>query len=112
MPEIGISPESAKQALSDALPGMVDKVTDQESSLAEDLLQNMGGVGSLRFLRGIYPFNTFFSFARGRVFSRSLFSIQPRLAWFTPYCMKSRLIVSCASVFMQSPTPSSFAALA
>jgi len=45
--ELGISPESAKQALSDALPGMVDKVTDQESSLAEDLLQNMGGVGSI-----------------------------------------------------------------
>ena len=45
--ELGISHESAKQALSDALPGMVDKVTDQESSLAEDLLKNMGGVGSI-----------------------------------------------------------------
>ncbi|WP_457594281.1 YidB family protein [Hydrogenimonas sp.] len=45
--ELGISPDSAKQALSDALPGMVDKVTDQESSLAEDLLKNMGGIGGM-----------------------------------------------------------------
>ncbi len=45
--QLGISQESAKQAISDALPGMVDKVTDRESSLAEDLLKNMGGVGSI-----------------------------------------------------------------
>ncbi len=45
--ELGIGTESAKQALSDALPAIVDKVTDQDSSLAEDLMKNMGGIGGV-----------------------------------------------------------------
>ena len=45
--ELGIGTESAKQALSDALPAIVDKVTDQDNSLAEDLMKNMGGIGGV-----------------------------------------------------------------
>ncbi len=45
--QLGLSPESAKQALSDALPGMIDRVTSEESSLAEDLLKNVGGLGGM-----------------------------------------------------------------
>ena len=45
--QLGVSEESAKQALSDALPGMIDQVTDKESSLAEDLLSNIGGLGGM-----------------------------------------------------------------
>jgi uncharacterized protein YidB (DUF937 family) len=45
--QLGVSEESAKKALSDALPGMVDKLTDEDSSLADDLLSNLGGLGGL-----------------------------------------------------------------
>ncbi|MCF6200530.1 MAG: YidB family protein [Hydrogenimonas sp.] len=45
--QLGIGQDSAKQALADALPAMVDKVTDQNGSLAEDLMKNMGGIGSV-----------------------------------------------------------------
>ncbi len=45
--ELGIGTESAKQALSDALPAIVDKVTDQDNSLAEDLMNSIGGIGGV-----------------------------------------------------------------
>lgn len=41
---LGLSEESAKGALADALPNIVDKASEGEGSLVEDLLSNIGGV--------------------------------------------------------------------
>ena len=42
--ELGVSVDSAKQALSDVLPNLVDKVTSEDSNLAGDLLSKVGGL--------------------------------------------------------------------
>lgn len=48
---LGLSPESAKGAIADALPQMVDKATNADSSLASTLLDQVGGVsGALGML--------------------------------------------------------------
>jgi uncharacterized protein YidB (DUF937 family) len=48
---LGLSPESAKGALADALPQMVDQATKADNSLASTLLDQLGGVsGALGML--------------------------------------------------------------
>ena len=42
--ELGVSVDSAKQALSDVLPNLVDKVTSEDSNIASDLLSKVGGL--------------------------------------------------------------------
>ena len=42
--ELGVSVDSAKQALSDVLPNLVDKATSEDSNLAGDLLSKVGGL--------------------------------------------------------------------
>ena len=42
--ELGVSVDSAKQALSDVLPNLVDKATNEDSNLAGDLLSKVGGL--------------------------------------------------------------------
>ncbi len=42
--ELGVSVDSAKQALSDTLPNLVDKATSEDSNLASDLLSKVGGI--------------------------------------------------------------------
>ncbi|KIM04195.1 MAG: hypothetical protein KN64_08885 [Sulfurovum sp. AS07-7] len=42
---LGLNQESAKTALADALPQMVDQATNADSSLASTLLDQVGGVG-------------------------------------------------------------------
>ena len=42
--ELGVNVDSAKQALSDVLPNLVDKVTSEDSNLAGDLLSKVGGL--------------------------------------------------------------------
>jgi len=41
---LGLSEESAKGALADALPNVVDKATEGEGSIVEDMLAQVGGV--------------------------------------------------------------------
>ena len=41
---LGLSEDSAKGALADALPNVIDKATEGEDSLVEDLLAKVGGV--------------------------------------------------------------------
>ncbi len=53
--QLGISEESAKQALADALPKVVDEATNEEPSLAEQLLDQIGGVeGALNMLKKLF----------------------------------------------------------
>ena len=40
---LGLSEESAKGALADALPSVVDKATEGEGSIVEDMLSQIGG---------------------------------------------------------------------
>jgi uncharacterized protein YidB (DUF937 family) len=48
---LGISEESAKGALADALPDVIDKATSGEGSIIEDMLSNVGGVdGAMNML--------------------------------------------------------------
>ena len=48
---LGLSEESAKGALADALPTVVDKATEGEGSLVEDMLAKVGGVdGAMNML--------------------------------------------------------------
>ena len=42
--ELGVSVDSAKQALSDVLPNLVDQATNEDSNLAGDLLSKVGGL--------------------------------------------------------------------
>ena len=42
--QLGVSVDSAKQALSDVLPDLVDKATSGEDSLVADLLDKVGGL--------------------------------------------------------------------
>jgi uncharacterized protein YidB (DUF937 family) len=49
--KLGVDEESAKKALADALPAVVDKVTSNESNIIGDLLDKVGGVeGALDML--------------------------------------------------------------
>ena len=41
---LGLSEESAKGALADALPNVVDKATEGGDSIVEDMLAQVGGV--------------------------------------------------------------------
>jgi len=41
---LGLSIDSAKGALADALPNLVDKATSGEGSILDDMLSNVGGV--------------------------------------------------------------------
>jgi uncharacterized protein YidB (DUF937 family) len=48
---LGLSEESAKGALSDALPNLIDKVTSGENSLINDMLEKVGGAdGAMEML--------------------------------------------------------------
>ena len=50
--QLGISEESAKKALADALPAVVDQATNEEPSLAEQLWDQIGGVqGAMNILK-------------------------------------------------------------
>ncbi len=50
--QLGISEESARKALADALPAVVDEATNEEPSLAEQLWQQIGGIeGAMNILR-------------------------------------------------------------
>ncbi len=42
--QLGVSVDSAKQALSDVLPNLVDKATSGEDNLVADLLDKVGGL--------------------------------------------------------------------
>ncbi len=41
--QLGISTESAQQALADALPQVIDQATSGENSIVDDMLANIGG---------------------------------------------------------------------
>jgi len=45
--ELGVSVDSAKQALSDALPALVDKFTTENSGILDSIMDNIGGVDGL-----------------------------------------------------------------
>ena len=53
--QLGISHESAKKALADALPRVVDEATNEEPSLAEQLFNQIGGVeGAINMLKKFF----------------------------------------------------------
>jgi uncharacterized protein YidB (DUF937 family) len=53
--QLGISEESAKQALADALPKVVDEATNEEPSLAEQLLEQVGGIeGAMNMIKKFF----------------------------------------------------------
>ena len=53
--QLGISEESAKQALADALPKVVDEATNEEPSLAEQLLEQVGGIeGAMNMFKKLF----------------------------------------------------------
>ncbi|MRI58976.1 MAG: hypothetical protein C6H99_05670 [Epsilonproteobacteria bacterium] len=53
--QLGISEESAKKALADALPAVVDEATNEEPSLAEQMLAQVGGVeGAINLLKKFF----------------------------------------------------------
>ncbi len=53
--QLGISPESAQQALADALPAVVDQATNEEPSLAEQLLEQVGGIeGAMNLFKKLF----------------------------------------------------------
>ena len=53
--QLGLSHESAKQALADALPAVVDQATNEEPSLAEQLLDQVGGVeGAINLFKKLF----------------------------------------------------------
>ena len=48
---LGVSVDSAKNALSEVLPKVVDQATNEDSSLAGDLLEKVGGIdGAMNML--------------------------------------------------------------
>jgi uncharacterized protein YidB (DUF937 family) len=54
--KLGIDADTAKDELANVLPNLVDKATSEDSTLAENLLEQVGGVGGLmdlasKFLR-------------------------------------------------------------
>jgi len=50
--ELGVNVDSAKQALSDVLPNIVDKATNEDSNLMSSLMDKVGGVDGLMDLAG------------------------------------------------------------
>ncbi len=53
--QLGLSEDSAKQALADALPNVVDQATNEEPSLAEQLLDQVGGIeGAMNMLKKLF----------------------------------------------------------
>ena len=50
--KLGISEESAKGALADALPEVVDKATTGDNSIVDDLLAQVGGAGGAMDMLG------------------------------------------------------------
>lgn len=48
---LGVSTESAKNALAEVVPNLVDQATNEESSLATELLEKVGGIdGAMNML--------------------------------------------------------------
>jgi len=45
--KLGIDPDTAKEELANVLPNLVDKATNEDSSLAESLLEKVGGIDGL-----------------------------------------------------------------
>ncbi|BCD68623.1 YidB family protein [Nitratiruptor sp. YY09-18] len=53
--QLGISQESAKKALADALPAVVDQATNEDPSLAEQLLSQVGGLqGAMDMIKKLF----------------------------------------------------------
>ena len=53
--QLGISEESAAGALTDALPEVIDEATNADSSIAEDLLEKIGGIdGAMNILGKLF----------------------------------------------------------
>ena len=53
--KLGVNVDSAKKALADALPNVVDKATNEDSSLVGDLLDKVGGVeGAIDMISGFF----------------------------------------------------------
>ncbi len=53
--QLGISPESAQKALADALPNVVDQATNEEPSLAQQLLEQVGGIeGAMNLFKKLF----------------------------------------------------------
>ncbi len=53
--QLGISHESAKKALADALPHVVDEATNEEPSLAAQLLEQVGGIeGAINMFKKLF----------------------------------------------------------
>jgi uncharacterized protein YidB (DUF937 family) len=50
--KLGISKESARKALADALPDIVDRATPPEGDMLDSLLKQMGGLEGLMSLFG------------------------------------------------------------
>ena len=50
--KLGISEESAKKALADMLPAVVDKATSGEGSIVDDMLSQVGGSGNAMDMLG------------------------------------------------------------
>jgi len=49
---LGVDVETAKNSLAEVLPNLVDKATNEDSSLASDLLEKVGGIDGLMDLAG------------------------------------------------------------
>jgi uncharacterized protein YidB (DUF937 family) len=49
---LGLSEDSAKGALADTLPNIIDKATSGEGSIIEDMLSNVGGVNGAMDMLG------------------------------------------------------------
>ena len=45
--KLGVDPEIAKDELANVLPNLVDQATNEDSSLAQDLLEKVGGIDGL-----------------------------------------------------------------
>ncbi len=53
--QLGIPEESAKKALADALPAVVDKATNEEPTLASQLLDQIGGIeGAINIIKKFF----------------------------------------------------------
>ncbi len=53
--QLGISHESAQKALADALPNVVDQATNEEPSLAQQLLEQVGGIeGAMNMFKKLF----------------------------------------------------------
>lgn len=50
--QLGLSEDSAKGALADALPQIIDKATNEDSSLASSLLDQVGGINGAMDMLG------------------------------------------------------------